>query len=153
MFGYFAMKRAAERVVAESGVPWTTLRATRSKIWTAVMRGWPGWGSRADGVPGQPVDSGEVADRLVELALGEPAGPVPDIAGPRVYEFAELLRGYLKTRHKHRLIVPIRLPGKAARAFRTGANLAPDGVVGRRTWEEFLADRVGSSGDRVSGLA
>jgi hypothetical protein len=63
---------------------------------------------------------------------------VPDIAGPRVYEIAELLRGYLKTRHKHRLIVPIRFPGKAARAFRAGANPAPDGVVGRRTWEEFL---------------
>ena len=28
MFGYFAMKRAAERVVADSGLPWTTLRAT-----------------------------------------------------------------------------------------------------------------------------
>ena len=29
MFGYFAAKRAAERVVADSGVPWTTLRATQ----------------------------------------------------------------------------------------------------------------------------
>lgn len=30
MFGYFASKRAAERVVEESGLPWTTLRATHS---------------------------------------------------------------------------------------------------------------------------
>src|SRR5215207_5272895 len=29
MFGYFASKRGAERVVAESGVPWTTLWATQ----------------------------------------------------------------------------------------------------------------------------
>src|SRR5262245_36126835 len=29
MFGYFAAKLAAERVVADSGVPWTTLRATQ----------------------------------------------------------------------------------------------------------------------------
>ena len=29
MFGYFASKRAAERVVADSGLPWTTLRATQ----------------------------------------------------------------------------------------------------------------------------
>jgi uncharacterized protein YbjT (DUF2867 family) len=28
MFGYFAGKRAAEKVVEASGVPWTTLRAT-----------------------------------------------------------------------------------------------------------------------------
>jgi hypothetical protein len=37
--------------------------------------------------------------------------------------------------------VPMRLPGKAAAAFRDGANLAPDRAVGRRTWEEFLAQR------------
>ena len=73
----------------------------------------------------QPIDAGEVAARLVELALGAPAGLVPDMAGPRVYEMAELLRGYLRASGKHRPIVPVRLPGKAARAFRAGANLAP----------------------------
>jgi hypothetical protein len=40
------------------------------------------------------------------------------------------------------MIVPVRLPGKAARAFRAGANLAPERAVGHRSWEEFLADRV-----------
>jgi hypothetical protein len=44
----------------------------------------------------QPIDAGEVAARLVELALGTPAGLVPDRAGPRVYEMAALLRGYLR---------------------------------------------------------
>jgi hypothetical protein len=34
------------------------------------------------------------------------------------------------------------LPGRAARAFREGANLAPEQAVGQRTWEEFLADRA-----------
>jgi uncharacterized protein YbjT (DUF2867 family) len=29
MFGYFAAKRAAEHIVAGSGLPWTTLRATQ----------------------------------------------------------------------------------------------------------------------------
>jgi hypothetical protein len=39
--------------------------------------------------------------------------------------------------------VPLRLPGKAARAYRAGANLAPDHAVGHRTWEDFLAERLG----------
>jgi hypothetical protein len=39
-------------------------------------------------------------------------------------------------------MVPVHLPGKAAKAFRAGANLAPDRAVGRRTWEDFLAERV-----------
>src|SRR4029077_19550328 len=29
LFGYFGRKRAAERVIADSGLPWTTLRATQ----------------------------------------------------------------------------------------------------------------------------
>ena len=29
MFGYFGAKLAAERAVADSGLPWTTLRATQ----------------------------------------------------------------------------------------------------------------------------
>ncbi len=69
------------------------------------------------------------------------------MAGPRVYGMAELLRGYLRARGMHRLIVPVPFPGKAARAIRAGANLAPDRAVGRRTWEKFLAERVSSSTD------
>jgi uncharacterized protein YbjT (DUF2867 family) len=84
-----------------------------------------------------------VATRLVELALGRPAGLVPDLGGPRVYELAELVRGYLRARSRHRPILPVRVPGTAARAFRAGANLAPDRAVGHRTWEEFLADELG----------
>jgi uncharacterized protein YbjT (DUF2867 family) len=95
----------------------------------------------------QPVDAGEVADRLVELAFGTPAGLVPDMAGPRVYEMSELVRGYLRANHRRRPIIPVWLPGKAARAFRAGANLAPDRAVGRRTWEDFLAAQVRSPGD------
>jgi uncharacterized protein YbjT (DUF2867 family) len=156
MFGYFASKLGAERIVAESGLPWTTLRATQfHDLMLATVRGM----GRLPVIPVpsgfrfQPVDADEVAARLVELALGAPAGLVPDIAGPRVYEMKELLRGYLQARGKHRAIVPLRLPGKAARAFRDGANLAPDRAVGRRTWEEFLADRVGAEAGARRSLA
>jgi len=156
MFGYFASKLAAERVVADSGLPWTTLRATQfHDLILMVARQM----ARLPVIPlpagfrFQPVDAGEVAARLVELALGTPAGLVPDMAGPKVYSAAELLRGYLRASHRHRPIIPVWLPGKAAGALRAGANLAPGRAVGRRTWEEFLAARVSSSSDRKSSLA
>jgi uncharacterized protein YbjT (DUF2867 family) len=146
MFGYFASKLAAERVVTDSGLPWTTLRATQFHdlilMVARQMAKLPVVPVPA-GFQFQPVDTGDVAARLVELALGKPAGLVPDMAGPRVYEAAELLRGYLRANRQHRLLVPVRLPGKAARAVREGANLAPARAVGHRTWEEFLSDRVG----------
>jgi uncharacterized protein YbjT (DUF2867 family) len=145
LFGYFASKRAAELVVADSAVPWTTLRATQFHelilATTQAMAKLPVVPALG-GVRFQPVDAREVAARLVELSLGTPAGLVPEIAGPRVYEMAELLRGYLRAARKRRLIVPIALPGQAARAFRAGANLSPEHAVGHRTWEDFLAERV-----------
>jgi uncharacterized protein YbjT (DUF2867 family) len=117
MFGYFGSKLAAERTVADSGLPWTTLRATQFHdlllAVTEQLAKLPVIPIPA-GFRFQPVDAGEVAARLVELTLGEPAGLVPDLAGPRVYGVADLVRGYLRARRKHRLLVPVRLPGKAA---------------------------------------
>ena len=145
MFGYFGFKLAAERVITGSGVPWTTLRATQfhdlSLTVAEQLAKLPVIPVPA-GVRFQPVEAGEVAARLVELALGAPAGLVPDMAGPRVHTMADLLREYLRARGERRLLVPVRLPGQAAHAVRAGANLAPDRAVGHRTWEDFLADRV-----------
>jgi len=145
MFGYFESKLAAERVVADSGLPFTTLRATQfhDLILTVAQQL-----AKLPVVPipagfrFQPIDADEVAARLVELTLGEPSGRVPDMGGPRVYSAAELLRGYLRaSKRRRRLIVPVWLAGKGARVFRSGANLAPERAVGHRTWEEFLAER------------
>jgi uncharacterized protein YbjT (DUF2867 family) len=144
MFGYFASKRAAEKVVEDSGLPWTTLRATQFHdliLTVAQQMGKLPVVPIPAGFRFQPVDADEVAARLVELSLGEPSGLVPDMGGPRVYGAADLLRAYLRATKRRRPIVPVWLPGKAARAFRDGANLAPEQAVGHRTWEEFLADR------------
>src|SRR5919199_655994 len=84
MFGYFESKRETERVVADSGLPWTTLRAT------------------------------QFHDLILTVARQMAKLPV----------------------------VPVWLPGRAARVFRAGGNLAPEQAAGHRSWEEFLADRV-----------
>jgi uncharacterized protein YbjT (DUF2867 family) len=139
-------KMAAEQAAAESGVPWTTLRAAQFHTLTLTMvRGMaklpvvpiPG------GLRLQPVDARDVAARLVELVHGAPAGLVPDLTGPKVYALGDLIRGYLKATGKHRLTMPIRIPGKAGRSYRAGENLTLEGAtVAQRSWEEFLAERL-----------
>ncbi|GAA0333778.1 SDR family oxidoreductase [Streptomyces blastmyceticus] len=144
--GYFRSKLGAERAVADSGLPWTTLRAAQFHDLALTVAGkmakmpvLPAPG----GLRWQPVDAREVAARLVQLALGEPAGLVPDLAGPKVYELAELTRGYLRAHGRSRLTLPVRMPGKVGRAYRAGENLTLEGAaVGERTWEDFLAERV-----------
>src|ERR671920_1041136 len=77
MFGYFASKRETERVVADSGLPWTTLRATQFHdliLMVAKQLAKLPVVPLPAGFRFQPVDADEVAARLVELALAEPAG-------------------------------------------------------------------------------
>jgi uncharacterized protein YbjT (DUF2867 family) len=150
VFSYHPMKLGTERVIAESGLPWTTLRATQ--FYDLILRVAKALAKLPvtpvpSGIQLQPVDTGEVADRLVELALGPPSGLVVGIAGPREYELADLVRSYLHAAGKRRVVLPVRLPGQAARAVRAGAVLGQDDIVGRRTWEEFLAEQVGTSSD------
>ena len=65
----------------------------------------------------------------------------PLLGGPRAYELAELVRGDLRAHGRHRPVLPVWTPGKAAKAFRAGADLVPDRAVGHRTWEQFLTER------------
>ncbi|MPZ53687.1 MAG: NAD(P)H-binding protein [Acidimicrobiia bacterium] len=140
MFGYVAAKRASEEIIAESGIPWTTLRATQfHELIFAMAQGM----TKMPVVPvpsllAQPIGASDVADRLIELAIGEPLGLVPEIGGPKVYELRDLIGSYMKAVGKERPMLSIRLPGKAAAAYRAGANLTPDRAVGEQTWEEFL---------------
>ena len=151
MFSYFASKFAAERVVAESGLPWTTLRATQFHdlilLVARQMAKLPVVPLPA-GMRFQPVDANEVAAQLVELALGAPRGLAPDIGGPKIYSMADLFGAYLHASHRRRPTIPLWLPGRAARAIRAGANLTPERAVGQRTWEEFLAERLSASHEK-----
>src|SRR5258708_36898888 len=94
MFGYFASKLAAEHIVADSGLPWTILRATQ---FTDLLLTFPQARAKLPVVPAfagfryQPVDADDVAARLVQLTLGEPAGLVPDLGGARGYPWADPL--------------------------------------------------------------
>ncbi|MFE2287798.1 SDR family oxidoreductase [Streptomyces sp. NPDC059443] len=144
--GYFKAKLGAELAVAESGVPWTTLRAAQFHefVLTAVstMAKLP-----VVPVPGglrfQPVDSRDVAERLVELALGAPQGRVPDLVGPKVYALGDLSREHLRATGKRRPKLPVRIPGKAGRAYRAAENLTLEGaLVAGRSWEDFLAEQT-----------
>lgn len=146
-YGYYTSKLAVERLIEDSGIGWTVLRATQfhdlvltvlqslAKLPVVLLPAR---------VKDQPVDVAEVADRLAELAEGAPAGRVDDMGGPEVRTFDSLARAYLKATGRRRAVVKVPLRGAAYRAFREGLHLAPEHAVGKGTFDEFLAKRAGA---------
>ncbi|AZM63382.1 NAD(P)H-binding protein [Streptomyces sp. WAC 01438] len=143
-FGYYKSKLAVERLIEGSGIGWTVLRTTQfHDLVLTVLQGLakvPVIVLPAR-VKDQPIDVTEVADRLADLAEGEPAGRVDDMGGPEVRTFESLARAYLKAAGRRRAVVKVPLRGAAYEGFRAGGHLAPERAVGKRTFDEYLATR------------
>ncbi|TDD96073.1 SDR family oxidoreductase [Actinomadura rubrisoli] len=142
-YGYYKTKHAVERLIEESGLPYTILRTTQFHTLPAmvldVLAKVPGVMPLPTGLRCQPIDAGEVAERLAELALAAgPARRVEDMGGPEVLTLEEMARSYLRATGRRRARLPVPLAGSAARGFRAGHHLARDHAVGKRTWQQFL---------------
>lgn len=144
-YPYYRTKLETERLIEDSEIPHTTLRATQfHDLFLPAIRTL----ARLPIVPVprgltvQPIDAGEVADRLVELALSKPAGRVEDVGGPDVRSVEDMLRAYLELKGSRKKTVEFQLPGETARAVRSGALTCPENRYGRITWEEFLREEM-----------
>lgn len=155
--GYFRAKAEAERVITESGVPHTVLRAAQlHEFVLPLVRGLAKLPLLLTprGLRFEPVHIDEVAARLAEVALGEPAGRVPDIVGPEVLDIRQLADAYTDAARRRRRGLPVHIPGAVGRAYRAGDNLASgDAQRGTGTWSQFLAhetkpDRMDSAPPR-----
>jgi uncharacterized protein YbjT (DUF2867 family) len=152
-YPYYRVKLETERVIEGSPVPHTILRATqfydlvlmavRALAWLPVV-------PVPKGLLGQPIDTGEVADRMVELALGAPSGRVPDVGGPEVRLIGDAVRTYLEVIRTRKKVMEFPLPGKTARAMRSGALTCPENRYGRVRWEEFLREDAGQNPKRCT---
>ncbi|WP_407562882.1 SDR family oxidoreductase [Streptomyces sp. 184] len=141
--GYFRSKLHSEQAVTDSELPWTIVRFTQ--FYDYIFSGARSMAKLPvvpvpAGFRVQPIDPDEVAARLVELALGHPAGRVADLGGPQESTWADMVRVYLRASRRRRPVMPVRLPGLAK--VRAGRLLPTGPVNGRKTWEEFLAEKV-----------
>jgi uncharacterized protein YbjT (DUF2867 family) len=143
-FPYYRAKLECERLVEESGLDHTILRATQFHEFIAglvdAQRRLPV--VLAVDLPDQPISADEVAARLVELATAHPLGRVSDIGGPvqlRLLDAIATLQSYDGT---HKPVWPLAIPGRTMRAFRDGHHLAALPGYGQVTFEEFARNRA-----------
>jgi uncharacterized protein YbjT (DUF2867 family) len=141
-FAYYRSKLQAERIVAESGVPYSILRATQ---FHSLIDGMLSGMARVPLVMPVPttfrvqsVDTGETADRLVRAVRDGPGGRLPDFGGPRVQTFGEMAPPWKAARGVKKPTVHLPLPGALAASIRAGKGTLADGERGTVTWEEWL---------------
>jgi uncharacterized protein YbjT (DUF2867 family) len=138
---YYRTKLRAERALEDSGVGHTIVRATQFHDLIATtfsaQKFFPALFALR-GVRFQPIDTRDVAARLVDLADGDAAGRVSDIGGPTVHTHYDLGHMYLAAHNGRRPVLAVPAPGRIMAGFRSGANLAPDNPVGTVGFAEYL---------------
>ncbi|MFD5599695.1 SDR family oxidoreductase [Leucobacter sp. NPDC058333] len=123
--GYYAGKAAQEQLIAAGRMPWTVLRATQFHEFAEQMVSNMRF-ARSVGVPSmrtRPVAARTVAERLVEVAEGEPEGFALEIAGPREERMAQMVRDLIAARGDGLRVLEVPLPGRFGRALRDGSIL------------------------------
>jgi uncharacterized protein YbjT (DUF2867 family) len=139
--GYYAGKLAQEKLVRDSDLPWTILRATQFHEFAEQMlqRSPLGPLVLVPRMATQPVAAREVAEALVDAAEAGPRGRAADLGGPERRQLADLVRAFaLKHRQKKR-IVEFTAPGPLWRAMRNGDLIPePGAAVGRQKFSEWL---------------
>ncbi|OXM69810.1 SDR family oxidoreductase [Amycolatopsis vastitatis] len=141
--GYYRAKHETEQVFAASGLPYTIQRATQ---FHALVRTLFAGASRLPVLPVprisfQPVDVRDVAERLADLALGDPAGRADDFGGPEILAAAELAQAVAEAGGRRRRIVPLSVPGETFRAYADGGHLTPGHRDGKITFARYLAEQ------------
>lgn len=146
-YGYYHAKLAAEAILAEDIVPLSILRATQFHTLMETFLEGLSRLPRIVAVPFawqfQPVDTRDVAARVVQIAAGSPAGRQPDFGGPEVRTFASIAQSWLKARRLEKNLVNLPLPGRFSRQIAEGKLLSPDHKDGNTTFEQYLVRRYG----------
>ena len=144
-YPYYRIKIAAETLVREGMVPWSILRATQfHSFMESTLRAFarlPGMLAIPFVWQFQPVDSREVARRVVDVVLDKPAGMLPDFGGPQVRDFKSIAESWLAARKERRRLMNLWLPFKASRQVAEGRLTCPEHKDGLVTIDQYLAEK------------
>lgn len=144
-YPYYQAKLAAEKVIAESGLAYSILRATQFHSFVDFLLNsanrFPFVLPLPSGFHVQSVATDEVADRLLRAIHQGPHGMLRDFAGPEAMTLARAASEWKAARRLGKVILPVPVPGTVASAFRQAYNTAPSGDLGKMTWKSWLSSK------------
>jgi uncharacterized protein YbjT (DUF2867 family) len=108
---FYATKLAIEAAVRAHHVPWSLVRVSQFHSFVERLVASPATLPLpmpiVHDLRFQPVDEREVAERLLEIALGDPLGDAPEIAGPEVLTLGEIASTWLALTGRVDTLVPV----------------------------------------------
>jgi uncharacterized protein YbjT (DUF2867 family) len=105
--GYFPAKLAQEKLIKESGVPYTILRATQffEFVGGIVESGTDGNTIRMSPALFQPIAADDVAAALADVAAAPPVNGTIEVAGPEPIPLDKIARQYLTAKGDRREVI------------------------------------------------
>src|SRR5438552_16111699 len=140
--GYMRAKVAQEKLIRESSIPYSIVRATQ--LFEFVKRiadsATEGNTVRLPPVSFQPMAADDVASAVARVAIGSPLNGIIEVAGPEQFRFDELIRQGLSARKDPREVIA----DPHARYFGTELSersLVPgdDAQLGETRFEDWLS--------------
>ena len=141
-YGYYQGKLHQEKVLQESPVPVSILRAAQFHEFPGqYLAKLPGPVVLVPRWRAQPVAAREVGAALAAIAAGDPVA-MSELAGPREEIMADMIRQVVRVRGDRRLVVSVRVPGATGRAMATGAGLpGGPGLRGTQTFADWVTEQ------------
>lgn len=105
--GYLRAKMAQERLIRESGVPYTIVRSTQFLEFLPGIAesGTVGNEVTVSSAYFQPIASDDVADVMADVALSAPADGMIEIGGPEKVRMSDLVERFLETTKDTRTVI------------------------------------------------
>jgi uncharacterized protein YbjT (DUF2867 family) len=144
--GYLRAKVAQEKLIKESSIPYSIVRATQffEFVNRIADEATDGNTVRLPPVGFQPMAADDVASAVARVAMGAPLNGIVEVAGPEQFRFDELIRMGLSARKDPREVIA----DPHARYFGTDLterSLVPgdDAQLGETRFEDWLSRSAG----------
>jgi uncharacterized protein YbjT (DUF2867 family) len=105
--GYFRAKLVQEKLIKESSIPYSIVRATQffEFVNSIADSATDGNTVRLPPVSFQPMAAEDVASLVARVAMGSPLNGILEVAGPEKFRFDELIRLGLSARNDPRKVI------------------------------------------------
>lgn len=143
-YPYYQTKYAVEKLIQESGIPYSILRASQfhDLVLYRIIQVFDQGIGKPIQIPAnmqfQSIDKTDAASAIVKIVDGQPIYNITTIGGPQVLSLETMIQTYFSQLSRNEEIEYIEPSMAFHQVFTTGINLCPENSVDGIRWEEYL---------------